>query len=308
MMGQLMKCGFCRTVGTAGLISGALLASGCALTGSSGGNKGLNSGSPKQSPTYNMPVDVAWVQKEKKAKWSKVFTRIGDKILARNENVVIGAAGDSEVLSALSNGQQEALGKSREVMKGGMPIEALDAMIDEASQAFVTKLATNDKVRNSEYKLVMVVDQFVDKSNSNNPKLDSALESIASKLQRNSTVLNDFVFVSADGDRAKSVLNKVSGNTSDFDDPFGEGPDTTSKVRYHPDLVYTLGGKMYLIEEFRKCRMQMKLFLDVVHPRSGQRLEGYEFLREYRYHPDRGWITAELDDQLASKYASELAE
>lgn len=242
--------------------------------------------------TTNLPTKQAWKELADKSS------------LMENAGEFFGKSSVGGKLASLNASKMEEIrNQSKEAMRSGTPIDALNEMVDAASQEFVRKLANNPLIRDSEYQMVMIVDDFTNESGITNPALENALRSVARKLQRNEVLRNDFVFISSSEEAAKKILDNTSGNWDDFD-PFGSGEDTTSAVKYHPDLINVLRGEMVMLEDFTNWRMQLTLRMDVTHPRTRQIREAFEFTKNYLYHPDYGWITSDRDDELARNYAA----
>lgn len=245
--------------------------------------------------TTAMPTDMAW---QARAENAGVMRTAGAFFGGDN------AVGRMATLAAESEDEMQAT--AGETMKSGAPIAALNEMIDAAAQEFARTLANNPLIRESEYQLVMIVDDFTNEAAGDNPALDNALKSVIRRLRRNDVLRNDFVFIAASDTAAKKILDNTSGDWDDFD-PFGDGEDTTSIVKYHPDLIYALQGEMYKFEEFSNFKMQLVLTMEVIHPRTRLVSEDFEFTRTYRFHPDFGWITEERDAQLKAEYEAAQA-
>lgn len=187
------------------------------------------------------------------------------------------------------------IGESGEAwLRSTGPIDALNDLVDSASQDLVNRLSTNEGVNSSDYQLVMLVDEFSDLTGARNTGLRQALKSVHRTLSRNERLRNDFVFLASSEASVEDLLEDVSGSQSDWDalDPFGEAP-STAPSKYHPDYIYTMQGEMSAVRDFAERRIMLVLRIDVVHPRTRQLVESFELHRPYIYTRARGWVPEE---------------
>jgi len=262
--------------------------------------------------TSQLPTDLAWKKKEQQNKALMVLGGFMDALstaAAEEEGTSASSNDQGQSLSEVfAQGIQEAKEKAQtEITKGSLSLDMMDQMVDQAAQEFVTKLAKNPTIRNSEYQLVMVTGQFdvsntIDQSVKNT--LQGALTSLVHRLRKNEVMQNDFVFIDQSTQAAKNILKDTSGQPGQFDDPYGQEQDTANVVQYHPDSVYLLSGKMHKSNDFDNFRMEFKFFINVAHPRTMQTIESFEFISVWRYHPDLKWITKTRDDELARAHTS----
>jgi len=203
------------------------------------------------------------------------------------------------VATSFAEFQEQKKDDAESKSRSALPNEALDELVDAASQRFVRELANNSKVRNSEYKLVMVVGDFkANESSEGSDGMRRALRSLVERLRKNERLRADFVFIGMDRDAAQKVINNTSGEPADFLDPYGEGEDNANVVRYHPDSVVVLKGEMFQSPDYEAFKSKLDLFVDVVHPRTGARYADFNLAQIYRYHPKLGWITEQKDQEL----------
>jgi hypothetical protein len=243
------------------------------------------------TPTKAMPTREAWDHKEQEATNASIST--GVTALAGS----ISGVDASGLVGAWEKEKERELAQANMKMRDeGMPSEALDFLVDQSAMDFVKSLSANRTVNESDHQFVMVVDNFGSRPGEQNDGVLVALKSLVSRLQKNETLQESFVFREGNMSKAENVLNAVSGKDRDvFKDVLGDGPDLTGMEYYHPDDVYLLTGEMYNSPSLSEYRTRLTLFLKVTKVRNN---------KDYWYHPDLGWISDEKEQELQAAYSS----
>ncbi len=251
-------------------------------------------------PTNTLPTRQAWEQKENEATQAGVAT--GVTALAGS----ISGVDASGLVGAWEKEKERELARANRKMRDeGMPSEALDIMVDQSAMDFVKSLSANRTVSDSDHQFVMVVDNFGSRPGEQNDGVLVALKSLVTRLQKNETLQESFVFREGNMSKAETVLNAVSGKDRDvFKDVLGDGPDLTGMEYYHPDDVYLLTGEMYNSPALSEYRTRLTLFLKVTKVRTQEALEEFTYQQDYWYHPDLGWISDQTEQALQDAYTS----
>ncbi len=251
------------------------------------------------SEYMDMPVPEVWTQMEADSDdttfWSEFFKQDdgSDSVVSRM------MANDNQKREELQAQADKDMASPRAVIE-------LNEMVDEAAQLFANELSQDEEIKASPYQLVLVVDEVSNETGVENPGLDQALKSVMSRLQRNKSLRESFVFLTSNDDAAKRILTNTSGDWSGFD-PFGE-TGGTDIVKYHPDYVYVLKGSMSRLADPSRYLMQLTLNIDTFHPRTKQLKVPFERQRRYYYHPKRKWISEDLNERLRSEWRAAEAE
>jgi hypothetical protein len=152
-----------------------------------------------------------------------------------------------------------------------------------------TALPEVPEVKASPTKVVLAFSNIADASNTGNPELSDALDSLRSKLSQSKNMTNNFIFVATTEGDANKLSQMIAGSdTSAFRDPLQRTPDTTHAATYDPAKVFLISGKIYTIKQPMQHSVQVKLTLQFMHLQSRRIVLNPDpkFVRTYMWNPN----------------------
>ena len=170
-------------------------------------------------------------------------------------------------------------------------LDQLDQLIDSSTQYLATNLPIVSEIQQAEHQQVLMIGPIEDRTFSDRSRFASAMESIIRRIRTNKAIAESFVVLTTQHRDANRVIDSVSStDRSQFDDPFGDGKNRTEKVQYHPNSIYLLTGHFY--QATQGTGRSYRLFVEVVHARSGRSILSHEMARRLRWDTNTGrWVT-----------------
>jgi hypothetical protein len=270
-----MKSRFAGFGSSAAVVS--LLGAGLFITGCHGGGSQPQSAAdaPASAPAEHVETaPEAWDRLQSQA----------------NSGRMIGMFGGPRIVSNLLQDKlAQADEQVNEAMQSPLPAEALDSMVDDVAAKMAAALPEVPEVKKSDTKVVLAFSNIADASNTGNPELSQALDSLRSKLSQSEKMNNNFIFVSTTEGDANRLSSMIAGSdTSAFRDPLQRTPDTTHAVSYDPSKVFLISGKIYTIKQPMKHSVQVKLYLTFTHVQSRRIVLSPDptFIRTYMWNPN----------------------
>jgi hypothetical protein len=242
---------------------------------SSGGGSTVNASNSGSSEPKKSSAAKAWEDlhnQEELGHWGALVTN--------------GAA--HGVMTGLEQEEQRANMECQRAMQTPLPSAAINAMIDEMAQDLTRKLPNEPEVKNSPNQLVLAFGNMVDASQSNNPTVSAALDSIRSKLFESELMKANFVFVTSNENDAAKLNEQIAGkDLSAFRDPLQKAPDPTKPVVYDPSSIFLINGKLTAMPDQVNHTEEITLQMTFTHVQSRRLVENLQFTRTYMWHPKK---------------------
>jgi hypothetical protein len=246
---------------------------GVGLAGCQNGG-GASGGSGNQQPVSDhKTAPEAWKDLENRAMMGNIA-----RVFVHNDILLVFEA-------AKQKANQQA---TVAIHEGNLPIEAINAMVEDIAQDMVKTLPEVPEVKNSQNQLILAFSSDLrDTGGSGNAKLKVAMDSLRHSLSKNEKMTDNFVFVSTTEDDAEKLKTKISGaDTSVFRDPLQRTPDTTHPVKYAPQSIFLITGSLNSVNDTIHHTIQISLTLDFTHVLSRRSLQNTQFTRTYMWHPE----------------------
>jgi hypothetical protein len=187
--------------------------------------------------------------------------------------------------------QQQLKDASRGVLKGTSQA-ALEELMSDAAKSLAKSLPKIDKVAAAREQLVLVTSTLSDEGQkSRDQNIQVAFESLQAKIANEKAIAESFVIVNQDAASAQRTLEKArAGSELEFGNAVtGEG--NVRLVKYHPDSIYIMRARVFVSQDPQNHAMSLRIFLQAVHPRSGQTVLTEDLTTEMMFHPYRmEWV------------------
>lgn len=164
--------------------------------------------------------------------------------LLRSAVALLAGAATLTLPQVVCGGSQDEHGRrAADAMQGGLPLDALDRLVDQAAQELPRSLLADREVADVGHLPVLLVDRFGNQV-AQNPTLDAALSSVQIQLGKSGAMRQNSELLGLTSKQGSAAL-QADGAGKHFEFHDGVELSPSGPRAYHPDDLYVIRGRVY---------------------------------------------------------------